>query len=60
MILVDSSIPMYLVGAPHPHKAHARRLLENAERYRVVLNTLRNGLPVESTFALSTASTDER
>jgi len=30
----------------------ARRLLENAERYCVVLNTLRNGVPVESTFAL--------
>ena len=30
----------------------ARRLLENAERYCVVLNTLRQGLPVESTFAL--------
>jgi uncharacterized OsmC-like protein len=30
----------------------ARRLLENAERYCVVLNTLRTGVPVESTFAL--------
>ena len=30
MILVDSNIPMYLVGAPHPHKSDARRLLENA------------------------------
>jgi uncharacterized OsmC-like protein len=30
----------------------ARRLLENAERYCVVLNTLRAGVPVESTFAL--------
>lgn len=28
MIFVDSNIPMYLVGAPHPHKADARRLLE--------------------------------
>jgi uncharacterized OsmC-like protein len=33
----------------------ARRLLENAERYCVVLNTLRNGLPVESAFELTTA-----
>jgi uncharacterized OsmC-like protein len=32
----------------------ARRLLENAERYCVVLNTLRGGLPVESTFHLTT------
>jgi predicted nucleic acid-binding protein len=28
MIFVDSNIPMYLVGAPHPHKADARQLLE--------------------------------
>jgi uncharacterized OsmC-like protein len=32
----------------------AKRLLENAERYCVVLNTLRNGLAVESTFELVT------
>jgi uncharacterized OsmC-like protein len=30
----------------------ARRLLENAERYCVVLNTLRGGVPVESDFRL--------
>jgi len=30
MIFVDSNVPMYLVGAPHPHKADARRLLETA------------------------------
>jgi predicted nucleic acid-binding protein len=28
VILVDSNIPMYLVGVPHPHKADAQRLLE--------------------------------
>ena len=28
MIFVDSNIPMYLVGAPHPHKAQAQRLLD--------------------------------
>lgn len=28
MILIDSNIPMYLVGAAHPHKVDARRLLE--------------------------------
>jgi hypothetical protein len=27
---VDSNIPMYLVGAAHPHKADAQRLLERA------------------------------
>lgn len=30
MILIDSNIPMYLVGAPHPNKAAARSLLERA------------------------------
>lgn len=29
MIFVDSNIPMYLVGAEHPNKAIARRLLES-------------------------------
>ncbi len=28
MIFVDSNIPMYLVGGPHPLKADAQRLLE--------------------------------
>ncbi len=28
MILIDSNIPMYLVGAPHPNKAKAQLLLE--------------------------------
>jgi predicted nucleic acid-binding protein len=38
MILVDSNIPMYLVGGPHPHKADAQRLLEGlvSERQRLV------------------------
>ncbi|MGH9189108.1 MAG: type II toxin-antitoxin system VapC family toxin [Acidimicrobiales bacterium] len=30
MILVDSNIPMYLVGSAHPHKFDAQRLLESA------------------------------
>ncbi len=30
MILVDSNIPMYLVGAPHPHKLDSQRLLQSA------------------------------
>lgn len=30
MILVDSNIPMYLVGAVHPNKDAARRALEEA------------------------------
>ena len=38
MILVDSNIPMYLVGAPHPRKTDAQRLLERltSERQRMV------------------------
>ena len=38
MIFVDSNVPMYLVGAGHPHKADAQRLLERciAERQRLV------------------------
>jgi len=38
VILVDSNVPMYLVGAQHPHKVDARRLLERAiaERRRLV------------------------
>lgn len=36
--MIDSNIPMYLVGAPHPHKADAQRLLENliSDRHRLV------------------------
>ncbi len=30
MIFIDSNIPMYLVGATHPHKLQARDLLERA------------------------------
>ena len=30
MIFLDSNVPMYLVGAAHPHKEDARRLLESA------------------------------
>jgi uncharacterized protein len=38
VIFIDSNIPMYLVGAPHPHKDVARRLLERfvAERTPLV------------------------
>ena len=41
MILVDSNIPMYLVGAPHPHKSDAQRLLEKLvnDRERLVTDT---------------------
>ena len=38
MIFVDSNVPMYLVGAAHPHKVDAQRLLERlvSERRRLV------------------------
>ena len=38
MILVDSNIPMYLVGAPHPHRSDAQRWLEKlvTERQRLI------------------------
>ncbi len=38
MILVDSNVPMYLVGAPHVHKSDAHLLLEKfvTERQRLV------------------------
>jgi uncharacterized protein len=39
VILVDSNIPMYLVGAPHAHKSDARRLLEKVVSERQSLIT---------------------
>jgi uncharacterized protein len=38
VIFVDSNVPMYLVGASHPHKVDAQDLLEKvvAERERLV------------------------
>jgi uncharacterized protein len=38
VILIDSNIPMYLVGSPHPHKSDAQRLLERlvSDRERLV------------------------
>ena len=41
MIFVDSNIPMYLVGADHPHKHEAAALLEKliVNKERLVTNT---------------------
>ena len=38
MILIDSNVPMYLVGTPGPHKTDAQRLLEKlvSQRERLV------------------------
>jgi predicted nucleic acid-binding protein len=39
VIFVDSNIPMYLVGASHPHKIAAQRMLEKLIRDRERLTT---------------------
>ena len=39
MIFVDSNVPMYLVGAAHPHKRDAQRLLERCIGERIPLVT---------------------
>ena len=39
MIFIDTNVPMYLVGADHPHKAEATRLLERAASNRERLVT---------------------
>jgi predicted nucleic acid-binding protein len=40
LILIDSNIPMYMVGGPHPHKTRTWSLLEGLvnERQRLVTN----------------------
>lgn len=41
MIFIDSNIPMYLIGAEHPHKLDAQRALERlvGERRRLVTSS---------------------
>ncbi len=39
MIFIDSNVPMYLVGAPHPNKLAAQRLLERCVGERIPLVT---------------------
>lgn len=39
MIFVDSNVPMYLIGAAHPQKVDAQRLLERAIADRETLVT---------------------
>ena len=34
MILVDANVPMYIVGADHPNKVAAQRMLERAVTHR--------------------------
>ncbi len=39
MIFLDSNIPMYLVGAPHPHKTTVQHILETSISKKVRLVT---------------------
>jgi hypothetical protein len=39
LIFIDSNVPMYLVGAAHPHKLDAQRLLERCLGERIPLVT---------------------
>ena len=39
MIFVDSNIPMYLIGGPHPHKSDSQRWLEQLASARERLVT---------------------
>jgi len=39
VILIDSNVPTYLIGAPHVHKTDAQRLLEKAVAAREKLLT---------------------
>lgn len=73
MILIDSNVPMYLVGAPHPHKEDARRLLErhiaagdrlvtDAEVYQEILRryvTIRAHDAIGPAFAALSGVVDE-
>jgi uncharacterized OsmC-like protein len=45
----------HVVVAGDERGERANKLLRSAEKYCVVLNTLRSGVPVESTFELASA-----
>jgi predicted nucleic acid-binding protein len=73
VIFVDSNIPMYLIGAFHPHKSDARRLLEsaiasgdrlvtNAEVYQEILHryvAIDRRLAIQPAFDALNAIVDE-
>jgi predicted nucleic acid-binding protein len=42
MILVDSNIPMYLIGSPSPQKTDTQRLLEKLVNERLRHGRLRH------------------
>ena len=73
MIFVDSNVPMYLVGAPHPNKDRVKklleRLIEEKERfvtdvavYQEILHrytAIRQADAIDAAFASLDAITDE-
>jgi uncharacterized protein len=73
MILIDSNIPMYLIGASHPHKLDAQlaleqcvgareRLITDAEVFQEILHRYRaidRGERIQPAFDALTAVVDE-
>ena len=73
MIFVDSNVPMYLVGAPHPNKDRVKKLLErlieekerfvtDVEVYQEILHrytAIRQADAIDAAFASLDAITDE-
>ena len=73
MIFVDSNVPMYLIGAPHPNKDRAKKLLErliedkerfvtDVEVYQEILHrytAIRQADAIDAAFASLDAITDE-
>ena len=73
MIFVDSNLPMYLIGAPHPNKDRVKKLLErlieekerfvtDVEVYHEILHrytAIRRPDAIDAAFASLDAITDE-
>ena len=73
MIFIDSNVPMYLIGAPHPNKDRVTKLLErliedkerfvtDVEVYREILHrytAIRRPDAIDAAFAALDAITDE-
>ena len=73
MIFIDSNVPMYLIGAPHPHKDRVRELLDrliearerfvtDVEVYQEILHrytAIRRPDAIDAAFASLDAIADE-
>ena len=73
MIFIDSNVPMYLIGAPHPHKDRVRELLDrliearerfvtDVEVYQEILHrytAIRRPEAIDAAFASLDAIADE-